>query len=66
MHLGNEVDHIVSKAKGRLLGWTEAMIEADDNLQTICTEAHKVKTLAEQGKTLRQKVQIGVDGFPIV
>jgi hypothetical protein len=55
----------VSKAKGKSLGWTEAMIEADDNLQTICAKAHKIKTMTEQGKTLRQKVQIGVDGFPI-
>lgn len=64
-HIGNEVDHIISKAEGKRLGWSHARIESDDNLQTICKDAHKEKTMQEQGKTLKVKQMIGVDGFPV-
>jgi 5-methylcytosine-specific restriction protein A len=63
IHAGNQVDHIVSKAKAKKLGWTDAQIDALSNLQTICTAAHKIKTEEEQGK--RVKPQIGLDGWPI-
>ena len=65
IHAGREVDHIVSRAEGKKLGWSASRIESEGNLQTICTEAHKVKTAAEQGRTLKPKQTIGIDGFPI-
>lgn len=45
--LGNQVDHIVSKAEARSIGWTEAQIEADANLQAICDPCHRTKTSSE-------------------
>lgn len=65
IHLGREVDHIVSKAKAKLLGWTDAQVNDLSNLQCICHEAHKAKTEEEQGKKLRPRVKIGLDGWPI-
>lgn len=47
------VDHIVAKAIARAAGWTEEQIEADENLQSICTDCHKVKT-AFEAKYMRQ------------
>lgn len=64
VHAGNEVDHIVSKAEGKRLRMPSSQIESDGNLQTICKDAHKVKTLAEQGKTWKPKATIGIDGWP--
>lgn len=63
IHVGTEVDHIVSKAKAQRLGWTKERVECDDNLQAICATAHKIKTAQEQGRTLRPKQTIGIDGF---
>ena len=40
-------------------------MESDDNLQTICDDAHKAKTIEEQGKTFVKKQIIGIDGYPI-
>ena len=65
IHQGNEVDHIISKAEGKRLGWAQSRIECDDNLQVICHEAHILKTATENGKTFSPKIQIGVDGFPV-
>lgn len=62
LHPGTHVDHKVSKANARSMGWTEEQIEADDNLQTINAECHKLKTDAEMGRTT--KVEIGLDGWP--
>lgn len=45
--LGTECDHIVPKAAARALGWTDAQIDADENLQWICVEAHREKTSRE-------------------
>lgn len=55
--LANEVHHIIPKAKGG----------TDDlsNLQAINKECHKRETAADQGRTLKPKVTIGVDGWPI-
>ena len=39
VHQGTEVDHIVPKARGGT--------DDDENLQTICREAHRAKTQAE-------------------
>ena len=47
--LATEVDHVVSKARARAMGWTEARIEADSNLQAISHECHKRKTIEENG-----------------
>lgn len=64
-HLGNEVDHIVSRAEGLKRGWSKARIEKDDNLQTICSEAHKAKTAEENGRCVKIKQVIGLDGFVV-
>jgi len=52
-----EVDHIIPKAKGG----TDDM----SNLQAINKECHKKKTAREQGRTLKQKITIGIDGYPV-
>lgn len=65
LHPGTEVDHIVSRAEGKRLGWAQSLVERDANLQTICTEAHRIKTAAEQGRTLKPKQKIGIDGYPL-
>lgn len=44
VHMGSEVDHRVPKFEGGT--------DADDNLQTICSEAHRIKT-AEESKRAR-------------
>lgn len=49
IHPGNEVDHKVSKAQARAMGWTNEQIEADSNLQTIARECHRLKTSSESG-----------------
>jgi 5-methylcytosine-specific restriction protein A len=63
--LATEVDHITSKAKAQAMGWSKERIEADDNLQSINSDCHKRKTQEEQGKTLKPKVRIGLDGWPV-
>ena len=55
--LATEVDHIIPKSKGG----TDDL----ENLQAINRECHKLKTAQEQGRTLRPKQTIGVDGFPL-
>lgn len=65
IHGATEVDHIVSKAEGKRRGWTDAQIDSDENLQAINTDCHKAKTAAEQGRTLKPKVTIGLDGWPV-
>lgn len=65
IHPGNEVDHIISRAEGKRLGWAQSHVERDANLQTICTEAHKIKTAKEQGRTFKPKTMIGSDGWPV-
>lgn len=64
--IATEVDHIVSKANAKALKWTDAQIDAEANLQAINSDCHKRKTKEEQGKTLRAKVRIGADGWPVV
>jgi 5-methylcytosine-specific restriction protein A len=59
-----EVDHRTSKAQAKLLGWSKAQIDSSDNLQAINKECHKAKTIKEQGKQYKEKVAIGVDGWP--
>lgn len=47
VHEGLEVDHKVSKAEARSLGWTNVEIEDDSNLQAINRECHRLKTSSE-------------------
>jgi 5-methylcytosine-specific restriction protein A len=61
----NEVDHIVSKAKAKRLGWSQARIDAESNLQAINHDCHIKKSAEEQGQALKPKVKIGLDGWPI-
>lgn len=53
----NEVHHIKQKANGG----TDDL----ENLQAINKDCHKRETAKEQGRTLRPKQTIGLDGFPI-
>lgn len=55
--IANAVDHIKPKTKGGT--------DAESNLQSICEPCHDIKTAADEGKTLRPKVTIGADGWPI-
>lgn len=55
VHPGNEVDHIVPKAKGGT--------DDESNLQAICREAHREKTTIENGG--RVKPRIALDGWPL-
>lgn len=56
-----EVDHVVPKAKGGT--------DDEDQLQAICHACHVEKTRAEaaegQGRTLRERVRIRPDGWPV-
>lgn len=65
MHLGNEVDHIVSRAEARKRGLSKVWTESDDNLETTCREAHKIKTAEEIGRCFKVKQVIGLDGFAV-
>ncbi len=60
-----EVHHIVSKAEGKRRRWTEEQIDDDSNLHAINTDCHKRETAAEQGRTLKPKVVIAADGWPV-
>ncbi len=51
------VDHIKDKASGGT--------DDQDNLQAICESCHTAKTMAAQGKTIRPRVTIGADGWPV-
>jgi 5-methylcytosine-specific restriction protein A len=64
--LATEVDHVVSRAKAKALGWSEARTESDDNLQSINETCHRRKTQEERGKTFKEKEVIGLDGFPVM
>jgi len=46
--IAGEVDHKVSKANARALGWSRDQIEGDSNLQAACSSCHKEKTRAER------------------
>jgi 5-methylcytosine-specific restriction protein A len=63
---GRDVDHIVSKAKAKVLGWSQAKTDHPRNLQFLCTPCHDEKSAAETGRTYREpRVAIGEDGWPI-
>jgi 5-methylcytosine-specific restriction protein A len=50
-----QVDHITPKAKGGT--------DDHDNLQSICTHCHAVKTDADEGRKVPRVV--GLDGYPV-
>jgi 5-methylcytosine-specific restriction protein A len=50
IRIATEVDHIISKAKARAMGWTEAQIDDDSNLGAINIDCHKAKTARERTK----------------
>lgn len=60
-----EVDHIVSKAKAKALGWSKEKTEHPSNLQAINRDCHKRKTREEVGATHVVRPQIGLDGWPV-
>lgn len=63
---GRDVDHIVSKAKAKVLRWSQAKIDHPSNLQYLCTPCHKEKTAVEEGRTYREPPPaFGLDGWPI-
>jgi len=64
--IATEVDHIVSRSIAQVLGWSKARAEHPNNLQAINSDCHARKTQEEQGKTVKPKRHIGLDGFPIV
>ena len=51
-------DHILSIAKG-------GAIHDINNLQPLCDECHRIKSLTEQGKTPKRRIVIGLDGWPV-
>ena len=59
-----EVHHIVSKAQAAKRRWTQEQIDDMGNLMSINRECHKRETMAEQGKAIKQRIQIGADGWP--
>lgn len=60
------VDHIVSKARAKQLGWSMERTESMENCQAICDSCHIAKTEEEQGKTKHApKPRIGADGWPM-
>jgi len=54
--LATEVNHIKPKAEGGT--------DDPSNLQAVSSQCHQRITAEQQGKTLRPKVTIGVDGYP--
>lgn len=60
--IASEVDHVISKARARKMGWTEERIDDESNLAAINSDCHKRKTAEEEGKTPRPT--IGADGWP--
>lgn len=64
--LGKDVDHIVSRAKAKQLGWSTERTESLANVQYICRAHHLKKTEEEQGKKKNPpRPKIGPDGWPI-
>jgi 5-methylcytosine-specific restriction protein A len=62
--LATHVDHVVSKAKAKAQGWTDAQIDHPSNLQAINADCHERKGIEEYGGKAKPKRRIGIDGFP--
>jgi 5-methylcytosine-specific restriction protein A len=66
VHPGKDVDHKVSKARAKQLGWTKSQTDSMGNLWYICREEHLKKTEEEQSKKKHApRPTIGPDGWPI-
>ena len=63
--IATEVHHVVSREDAARRGWTKEQTEAMSNLQAINSECHKRETAAAQGRELKAKQRIGIDGYPI-
>ena len=64
--LASEVDHVVSKARARVLGWSAEQTDALNNLQAINKDCHERKTREEKGHTYYgPRPTIGEDGYPV-
>jgi 5-methylcytosine-specific restriction protein A len=64
--LATQVDHVVSRARAKVLGWSAAQVEHPDNLQSISEDCHKRKTMEEQGKQIKKsQPRVGLDGFAV-
>jgi 5-methylcytosine-specific restriction enzyme A len=60
-----DVDHVVPKAEAAKRGWSQAKIDAPENLQCICGPCHDEKTARENGRAYRApRPRIGLDGWP--
>jgi 5-methylcytosine-specific restriction protein A len=59
----SEVDHIVPKAEGKRLGWSEDQIDAETNLRAVNSDCHKRLTARQKG--YKPRPQIGADGWPV-
>ena len=62
--IANEVHHIVGRESGKSRGWTQAQIDAMSNLMSVSHDCHKRLDAQAQGKTLRERVTTGADGWP--
>lgn len=63
---GKDVDHVVSKAKAKVLGWSRAKTDHPRNLQYLCRLCHDKKSAAETGRVYREpRPTFGEDGYPI-
>lgn len=58
----SEVDHIVPKAKAKAMGWTNAQIDDELNLQAINRDCHVRKTLEDIGAEAREKTKFDRNG----
>ena len=63
--VATHVDHIVSKAKAKAMGWSDEQIDHPSNLRAINKDCHERKTIEENGGTPKPKRMIGLDGFPV-
>ena len=63
--IATHVDHVIPKAKAKRMGWTRAQMDHPSNLQSLHPDCHARKTAEDEGRTLRVKVQVGDDGWPI-
>lgn len=65
--VATEVDHIVSRAKAKMLGWTDVQVDDMSNLQSINSECHKKKTQEEVGNRIdeRRTAIVGADGWRV-
>lgn len=63
---GKDVDHVVSRARAKQLGWSKERTECLANTQYLCRPCHLAKTEREQGKTKHApRPTYGADGWPI-